>query len=482
MKLLVIGLDGVDRRLVEHFDMPFTRSLLDQLAVLPVKEDLWSRGWVKMLSGLPPTTTGAYYEQPALNGKPAFTQSYGSKSYPTNAVRKPLWAEVDALGKRAAWLNLPTMMPAPALNGVVLGGAGGGFSPENRIPRAACHPPELQDLFISERMVWENRYIVSGIRHTDLFFSKCTEALWSRARIYADLVRNRGQMDLGFFVQKEPVVISNIYMYSIEQLMEEKHPRLAVHYLLNQFYSALDDTLKYVFDRLQPEQVMVVSDHGAAPYRKSMNFNVMLQDLGFLKYTAEKTVAKGKGGPVDKLKARFAHEVRQVTNSHPRADFPSFTPIDFGHTKAFTNFYVPGIFLYDQRFGGQALEAVQAQALTDAIVRDFNAHPEAKENKLVARPFRREHAGTPAYDLLPEVWVDHPVDLFPEQRGLAVQKNPYYRDWSDLAGLPRDIGSGKKSPDALCVVDPRFLRDVDPARQGLDLTVVHELVLNHFRS
>ena len=480
MKLLVIGLDGVDRRLVEHFDMPFTRSLLEQLVVLPVKEDLWSRGWVKMLSGLAPTTTGAFYEQPALNGKLAFTQAFGSRSYPTNAPKRPLWAEVDALGKRAAWLNLPTMMPAPALNGLVLGGAGGGFSPEDRIPLAACHPPELQDLFISERMVWENRFIVSGIRHTDLLFDKCIEAIWRRARIYVDMVKRDGAIDMGFVVQKEPVVLSNIYMYSIEQLMEQKKPKLAVHYLLRQFYTALDDTLKYMVDRLQPEHVMVVSDHGAAPYRRSMNFNVMLQDLGYLRYKGDHTMP-AKSGVAGKLKARFAHEVRQVLNAHPRPDFPPFTPIDQGATKAFANFYVPGIFLHDQRFGGPAIDRAQADALTEAIIRDLNAHPVAKENKLVARPFRRLHTGAPAYDLLPEVWVDHPEDLFPEHRGQAVQKNPYYRDWSDLAGLPRDIGSGKKSSAALCAVDEHYLGDVDPTAPGLDLTVVHSLVLNHFK-
>lgn len=480
MKLLVLGLDGVDRRLVEFFDMPFTRSLLERSAVLPLKEDLWSRGWVKMLSGLAPTTTGAFYEQPALNGKLAFTQAFGSKSYPTNAPKRPLWAEVDVLGKRAAWLNLPTMMPAPALNGLVLGGAGGGFSPEDRIPVAACHPPELQDLFISERMVWENRFIVSGIRHTDLLFDKCIEAIWRRAKIYVDLVRRDGTIDMGFVVQKEPVVLSNIYMYSIEQLMEQKKPSLSVHYLLRQFYTALDDSIKYMVDRLQPEQVMVVSDHGAAPYRKSMNFNSMLEDLGYLRHKPHPEAA-GKKGLVSKVKARVAHEMRSAVGAHGRPDFPRFTPIDQDGTRAFSHFYVPGIFLRDQRFGGPVIDKHQAEALTSSIIRDFNAHPVAKENKLVARPFRHLHEGAPAYDLLPEVWVDHPEDLFPEQRGQAVQKNPYYRDWSDLAGLPRDIGSGKKSSAALCAVDERFLGDIDPAAPGLDLTVVHSLVLNHFK-
>jgi predicted AlkP superfamily phosphohydrolase/phosphomutase len=479
MELLVIGLDGMDRRLIEQFDMPFLQGLLGRLHALPVKEDLWSRGWVKVLSGLPGTHTGAFYEQPALNGTAAFTQSFGSKNYPKNAPKRPLWEAVDALGKRAAWLNLPTMMPAPALNGIVLGGAGGGFSPEVRIPEVACHPTSIRETLVRERMIWENRYVVSGIRHTDLFFEKCTEALWRRVKIYCDLVADHAPFDLGFFVQKEPVIITNIYMHSVEELKKAKKPYKAVHYLLNQFFSALDDTLKYTVDRLAPKHVMVVSDHGAAPYRKSMNINAMLDDLGFLVHQSQPQAPKP--GLLNKVKSKLVNEVRSATGTHTIDRFPSFRPVDHGRSRAFGNSYVPGIYVNDVRFGARDPSAKEVELMTDELCSAFNAMPLAKEHHLRARPFRREHAGTPAFDLLPDVWIDHPEDLFPEGRGAAVQKNPNYRDWSELGGLTRDIGSGKKSADALCVVDPAFLGGIDPRMPGLDLTVVHQLVLNHFQ-
>ena len=479
MKLLVLGLDGVDRRLIDHFDMPFTQGLLRSLEVLPVKEDLWSRGWVKVLSGLPPTDTGSYYEQPALDGTARFTQGYGSKSYPTGAAKKPLWTEVDALGKRAAWLNLPTMMPAPAINGVVLGGAGGGFSPEQRIPEVACHPTSLRDMFIEDRMIWENRFVVSGIRTMDLFFDKCIETIWRRVKIYVDLVKKNGPMDLGFFVQKEPVIISNIYMYSIELLMAKGKADRAVAYLLNQFFSTLDDTLKYAVDKLGPEQVMVVSDHGMAPFKRMFNVNAILEDAGMLRFTGD--APGNKRDLLTKVKGRLAKEVIDTAKIQVAPSLPPWRHVDHKASKAFSNYYVPGIFLYDQRFGGKAMDQATAIKLENEVLNAFNAHPTAKAHKLVARPFRREHEGAPAYDLLPELWIDHPEDYFPEQQGAAVQDNPYFRDWSDMKGLTRDIGSGKKSSAALCVVDHKFLYNVDPARKDLDLTVVHELVLNHFK-
>ncbi len=478
MKLLVIGLDGVDRRLIEHFDMPFLQGLLAEHQVLPLKEDLWSRGWTKMLSGLPGTATGAFYEQPALNGKPQFTQSFGSKNYPQGAGKKALWAEVDALGKRAAWLNLPTMMPAPALNGVVLGGAGGGFSPEARIPAAACHPPDLQRMMINEGMIWETRFVVSGIRHADLFFERCTEALWRRVRIYVEMVKRNGAFDLGFFVQKEPVVIANIFMYSIEQLMAKGKAYAAVHYLLNQFYSNLDDTLRYVFDELGPQHVMVVSDHGMAPFKKTLNFNVILEEIGVLQHLDPPPPPRGF---LTRVKGRFAHEVRDAAGVRAVPKLPATRRVDHAKSQAFAHYYVPGIFLNDERFGGAGRNAADTAALTARICDAFNAHPSAKSAQLTARPFRSLHQEAPAQALLPELWVDHPEDCFPEQQGAAVAANPYYRDWTDMTGLTRDIGSGKKSSAALCVVAPEFLGGIDPERKDLDLTVVHELVLAHLK-
>lgn len=476
MKLLVIGLDGMDRRLVDHFDMPFLQGLLKRLAVLPVKEDLWSRGWTKMLSGAPGTVTGAFYEQPALDGTPRFTQSFGSKNFPRDLDRRPLWMELDARGKRSAWLNLPTMMPAPAVNGVVLGGAGGGFSPECRIPVQACHPPELQAMMIEERMIWETRFNVSGIRSTDLFFDKCTEAIWRRVRIYVDMVKRYGPCDMGFFVQKEPVVLANIFMYTIEQLMSRGKASSALHYLLQQFYSALDDTLRYTVDKLAPEQVMVVSDHGMAPFKRMVNFNVILEDIGVLQHLDPPPAARGI---VQKVKGRMQQAIREAAGVHPVPHLPKVRRVDHARSEAFAHYYVPGVFLNDERFGGRSLDGEARNQMISSIADRFNAHPVAKEVGLVARPFRSEHAGSPKEALLPELWVDHPEDCFPEQVGAAVQPNPYYRTWTDLHGLTRDIASGKKSSAALCAVDLAFLGDVDPVGQ-FDLTVVHPLVLNHF--
>jgi hypothetical protein len=169
-----------------------------------------------------------------------------------------------------------------------------------------------------------------------------------------------------------------------------------------------------------------------------------------------------------------------MTDTHPAPAFSIARRIDHRGSKAFSNFYVPGVFINDVRFGGPVLSEKESTELEEAIRNAFNSHPVAKEHRLTARSYRRQFRGSDAYDLLPDLWIDHPEDYFPEQQGLAVQENPFYKDWSDMTGLPRDIGGGKKSKKAMCVVGREFLGNLDP--QGVyDLTVVHRLILNHFR-
>lgn len=482
MKLLVIGLDGVDLNLINHFNMPFTQDLVKKRIVLPVKEDLWSRGWVKILSGLPATTTGAFYEQPALNGKTDFTQAYSTKHYPRDLSRLPLWEALDKAGVRSAFFNLPTTLPAPQINGFLVSGAGGGFSPGSRIPTIACYPSSLQDVLVKERVIWENRFQVSGIRSADLYIHRCIEAIWQRAKVYCDLVKEYTPINFGFHVQKEAVLITNLFMHDIQELIDGKRPTKAIHYLVQQFFENLDDSLKYLVEQLQPTHVALVSDHGAEPYRFSLNFNEILDSLGFLEFTKKSTHSITLRQIKDGLRNRLAKTLEPYFGSANYGSYFSHKLIDFSKTVAFSHFYVPGIFLNDQRFGGYEISDDESTRIVEDLCSKFNDCSVSKKFNLEAQPYRSKYANEKASDLLPDIWVNHPEDCFPEQKGEAVQKNPYYRTWVDLHLLDRDIASGKKSSRALCVFEKEFIDDIylEDANHHFDLTIAYELIINHF--
>ncbi|MCB1134355.1 MAG: hypothetical protein KDN05_24780, partial [Verrucomicrobiae bacterium] len=258
-------------------EMPCLGGLIDNLSLLPVKEDLWTRGWAEVMSGKSGVELGAFYEQPALDGTPAFTQAYGSKSYASCQDCVPLWAKLNQMGQRIGFLNIPTTFPAPAVDGFLIAGAGGGFSPASRIPSQACHPEEERQLLLDTRFDWELRFTVSGIRNVDVFFERCLQAIQTRTRVFIDLCKKH-RVDVGFLVQKEIVILENLFMSWIDRIL--KHPDEYPHPIqrrLKEFFRAVDDFAQQAIDELAPDHVMVVSDHSARVYEHSFNLNIFLQ-------------------------------------------------------------------------------------------------------------------------------------------------------------------------------------------------------------
>lgn len=449
MKLLVIGLDGMDQSLAEKFDMPVLKEILSSNESLPIEEDLWTRGWTEVLSGLPGTETGAFYEMPKLDGSTKFTQSFGTSHY-GSLSQPPLWKLLDDNSVRSGWFNLPTTMPAAAIDGFMVSGAGGGVSPNERIPASATHPSGIARQMINNRLIWENRFQVSGLRSADTYIPECINAIWTRATSFCELCKDENIDGLGFVVQKEPVLLTNIFMHDIVEIAgTDRGARFAVRKLLGQFFTSLDDTIAYMRDKLKPDKIAIVSDHGAAPYKRSVNLNSLMESAGLL------SCSRRKASP--SVKERIRGSGRWIGQKFLGSDvvFDELrvhekSQIDFGRTRAFSNFYVPGIFVNDARFGGVVDGSDERKRVAEQVIASVNASKQLSAQGVTAVPFRELHAREKAYDLLPDVWVNLPVEMFPENAGPIIGDNPLYCHWFDLSRLPRDIGSGKKSPKAIC--------------------------------
>ena len=50
MKLLIIGIDGGDKRIIEAFNMPFVQKIIQENEAPELTLDLMSRGWAEMLT------------------------------------------------------------------------------------------------------------------------------------------------------------------------------------------------------------------------------------------------------------------------------------------------------------------------------------------------------------------------------------------------------------------------------------------------
>ena len=52
MELLIIGIDGGDERIIRGMDMPFLQSLIEKSHSRKLTEDIYSRGWAEIMTGL----------------------------------------------------------------------------------------------------------------------------------------------------------------------------------------------------------------------------------------------------------------------------------------------------------------------------------------------------------------------------------------------------------------------------------------------
>ena len=476
MKLLVLALDGGDADIIRAMDMPFTQKLLEERTMMPVEEDLWSRGWGEIASGKHALDNGAFYEKPKLDGTCNFSQSYKLSDYHKVPDSKLLWEKINELGYKVGFINLPTTVPAPKVDGFFISGAGSGFSPASRIPEAACYPPEIAYELLKRNYIWEQRFRVSGITHLDFFIDKCIEAVRHRTEIFIELSQKH-RVDMGFVMHKEFTIVANLFMYSIQLLLEgERLPGGAVQRRVSSFYRVLDDFLRVIVTELSPDHVMLVSDHAAAPYRYSLNLNDFLVQTGFA------SVDKSHRTPRISGRQRLLRLLQKKISPDffdPERDGWHTTVVDYSGSTAFANRYVPGIYLNDERFSGVVVEPQEKQKTVAQLVDKFNARPEAREHNMRARPYRQEHRDRFAESWLPDVWIDLPEHVYPEQKGGFVQKNPFWRPYDNLQYAHQDVLTGLKGRNALCSVERELAAGLDLDKK-YDLTVAHQLIVRHF--
>jgi len=469
--------------IINAMDMPCLQSMIRERAQVPINLDLWSRGWSEVLTGLHGRETGAFYEKPKLDGTTGFTQKYNSDDYYRVPNCIPLWDQLAKKNLKLGFMNVPTTIPAPKVPGFFVSGAGSGFSPSTRVPDIACYPQDIAYYLLKRNFIWEQRYFVSGIRDTDFFIERCIQAVIERTQAFISLSKHY-KIDVGFIMHREFVILTNLFMHKIHQLKDYPKIHSPIQKRIMSFFRILDDFIKVAVTELSPEHVMILSDHSARPYRFSLNLNDFLLQQGRLYFIRKKINKKQKiKNKLNRIRNKLVRRVikprdliaQQFVNPFNET-WPDIGPIDYGKTYAFANSYVPGIYLNDGRF--RSVVSVQEKPLMiKSIAEQFNQTPEAKKYGLFASPYRDRFKTAAAEKLLPDIWIDLPDTIFPEQKGLFVQPNPYWKPFDSLYFVPRDVMTGLKGRNALCIVEHEFVDNFEPG----DLTKAYNLILKHFK-
>lgn len=266
-RALVVGLDGMEKNLLEHLTgtgvMPFTRTLLGEgsLAALraPVPE-LSSTSWATFLTGVSPGRHGIF----------GFVD-LASRSY------RPYFPTFDHLRAPPFWdgctrtlsLNVPCTYPARPIDGVLVSG----FVVAD--PRRGVYPPELGPRLASQGYEFdvevgegpaEKRNLLGRIR-------RCLEA---RERAFSKLLSTE-EWDLAIAVFTET---DRLQHFMWRDLVDPSSPH---HGEVLSFYARLDESIRAVVGRTDNETALfLVSDHGFAEIRCTLYVNAWLRERGYL--------------------------------------------------------------------------------------------------------------------------------------------------------------------------------------------------------
>lgn len=480
MKLLIVGVDGLDARLVQSMPMPFLQEQLEKQSSLQLEEDLWSRGWAKILSGHSGQNLGAFYARPKLDGTHDMTNKFSFAETKNTTSITPLWELMSGKGLSCGFVNVPGMNPPPSLDGFVVAGAGAGantvsFSGKVGVPENTYSPSGAREILETNDYILDTRISASGITDIKKLFDILHRMQDARTTSFISLCK-QFQVDCGFVAYMATTRIQSLAMSEIEDYISNHSiPRTVTQQRIEELYSNLDLNIRSLVSRLNPAHIIFVSDHGASPRLYNINLNNWLINNSF-----QETGRKSKSifkYLIPKLRPFVPSGLRKFLRRNASTTVASLAKpnISWNTTVAFGARYIPGIYINDvDRFDG-CISSNEINCRVDRIVNAFNSDIQAISMKLRATPFRKHFANHPLNDLLPDIWIDHPDHVFFEQEGEFIEKNPHYGPVPDLTNISQDMHSGIKGRHPLFILDKK-LAELIHDEDILDLTIIYKIV------
>ncbi len=474
MKLLVLGIDAADEKIIRGLRLPNLTRILDDNISENVKEDLLSRGWSKILTGVGGEESGGLYTYP-VRSKDGFidvSQKYNTKDYLKNENVKPIWELLNERGYTVGLMNVPTTNPAPKVDGFFVSGAGGGMGDSNTFPVNSYYPSKIEEVLEEEGYIFDTRVLGSGIREINELCNRYREMTEIRTRTFLRLVNNIN-VDFGFVAYMTMRSIQNLYFSEIEDLISNNcEARNTAQSAILDLYTFFDQNMAELLGAVNPEKILLLSDHGSAAYKYNVNLNRFLDEENFqLQKTQGTSVAKTT------LKA-IANILPQSYKSRLKKQFPkaaSFVqlpPIDWKKSQAFSVDYVPGIFINDtKRFEG-IVDDYDVDGLVEDIIRKFNSQESMQKHRLVAKEYRKNHKGSFYEDLLPDIWIEHDDEYYFSMTGDLIRLNSKYDQ--GFEDFDSDLHSGIKG--SCPVVSHNIGRTFSREDHPNDLTLAYEII------
>ena len=266
MRTLLIGIDAACRRVLDP---------LFEAGVTPTLERIFEGGVSGTLeSQIPPWTPSAWPSayagvNPGKHGVFSFLSFDG---YDWDVVNRTdvdefaLWELLDRNGLSSVVVNVPVTHPPDEIDGAIVPGY---IAPED--PR--CHP---------EGILSDVREAIGEYRVYDESPDRDVSADEQRDE-YCELTRMRGEAFRYLVERFDP----DFGFLQFQQTDTVFHERPGDWEAIERIYAEVDEQIRAIVDEHDPDNVIVVSDHGIGEYEGyEFRVNEFLDDIGLVERTA----------------------------------------------------------------------------------------------------------------------------------------------------------------------------------------------------
>ena len=355
MKLLVIGLDGGTEQILEAFGClerlkskyPYRSHELD--------EDLFERGWAKLVTGLRGDENRGFYMYPDMTSK-----NFTTKFSLDLEEESGLWNRLSK--ERAVFVNVPTMTNVKNVpEGVkIVGSGGGGLNSLEGIPGFLIdNDLELEKLIKKHNYIFDIRIPTEKYHKVEELLNDLTIMENNRFNLFDELLEvNRS--NFGMVVDRGVTIVQYLLMSVIQDVIDnglEKEllgaNKEIVHSLVN-FYEALADRIFKTIDRVNPKSFVITADHSTVPHKMRASVAALL------------ALKSNKSVPIVKMSALLSQKNKAILNQWlERLNLKSIVPAKRG--KLFGNKYINGVYVNDDRFDSLVAEDERNELIEDFI-------------------------------------------------------------------------------------------------------------------
>ena len=462
LKNIIIGIDGGDLEILRRLSLPTFERIFSEGVARSLPSESFTRGWSTILTGQGAGEHGGMFNRPELKGY-LTTVIYGGKDFAKNPALRPLWKELNERGLSVGFLNVPTTFPAPEVDGFFISGAGGGRSlswPE------MGRPESVRGVLEAGEYVPDIRLDSSAYDSFQRFLGDLARMTQLRGRQFSRLLQHY-RPDFGFVCFVGPDRVQHALFRNLEALLDEHAPAPPLAQELKAYYRELDAAVAELMADFPGANFVLVSDHGHAAYRRTINLNQLLEQGAFIE--RRPPGAASSRAAVLKAARRLIplKALRWIRNRSPQLSSQLASPAyKLNASRCFALSMTNGVFLNERgRFPeGQVQPEESAKVVQEVI--DLFAGASTPEFPLAARPYRSLHRDSFFADFLPDVVVDFPEDAFPAQNPpLAfLTDNPRYQMYGDQlpAQLSPILSGIHRSSSLFAAVGP----DVDQATEA----------------